>query len=168
MTDKPINPNVGDPDEGIKNLRKLVETLSNPIESAELSSFGFIPEADMFMPKFSYEIPETISFHQLNVEEQIRHNEKLLKILGEIRDNTAPLPTMLELIADNHDSQNEILKILNQIFEFATARNKEELKNKHWKVIEDINNLVELGESSGKLILFAQAIYTMVSLIIKH
>lgn len=169
MTDELDKLNVDDPGEVTQNYRKMIDDLSKTIDPAELSRIGFVPGNDLFrlrLPEFN--IPETVSFRDLSYEEQIRHNEKQEKILEEIRDNTAPLSAMLQLIAENRDSQNEILKIVNQIFELATARNIEELKNKHWKVIEDINNIIELGKVSGNLILFAQTIFNFASQIIKQ
>lgn len=111
----------------------------------------------------SMNIPISTSYAQLSFEEQKEFHSQSLNLLKDIRDNTGNLSTIVDLIADNNDKQEIIIKFISQMLEIATARNQEELNSKFEKVLENIKNSLELGELTGKLLFYAYTIFTLVA-----
>jgi hypothetical protein len=160
-------PNAIDPNEFTGLNKELFEALSKPSELAEFMKNTNMPVNDYLIPNFSeFNIPFVESFQELSFKEQKNFFDQSLKLQEQIKNNTSTLSTIVELIANNNDKQEEIIKLFTQMFAIAAAKNQEDLTHRFEKVLESIKNALELGEITGKLIYAAYTIFSIVSPII--
>lgn len=150
---------------GLEGINTMMENaITSAIDPSVLMGISNLPISDFtrqIYPEFN--IPISKSYTQLSYEEQQNFHEQSLKLLVQIRNNTATLSTILELIAENNDKQDVILELVSQMLEIATSMNQVELNNKFEKVLASIKNTLELGDISAKLIFYAYTVFTLVS-----
>ena len=96
-----------------------------------------------------------------------QYQAESLEILKSIQENTANLYTLVELISNSNDNQDEIIGILSEIFELAKAKSEEEADKQFKKVMTEITDTVEAAESTAKLVGWLTSIYRIVKMVLK-
>lgn len=96
------------------------------------------------------------------------YRDESLKALNEIKENTAALPEIVDLIMQSNNNQEEIITIISKIFSIAKAKNEEEAKGALEKVRDEITATVESAEATKKLFKWASFIFNLVITIINN
>jgi hypothetical protein len=94
-------------------------------------------------------------------EEETRHNE-ILSELRAINENTSCLPTLIEIIHQSNENQEEMLTIIIEILSIAKAKDKKEAKSLYEKTIGKISSTVKDGENLAKLVTYATTAYQLI------
>ncbi|WP_406945774.1 hypothetical protein ACJA3J_05860 [Halobacillus sp. SY10] len=92
-------------------------------------------------------------------EEKERYKKDVLNTLKNIESNTLYLKEMHVIVKENTQHQEEILKIYNQMFEMATANDKNEARTKYRKALDTAKNFTGDIETTGKLMKLIQDAY---------
>lgn len=139
----------------------------------------FLESKEKFRDELSYpllvepllEEQEATPFEETPLGEHFKKTEQYqaesLEILKSIQENTANLYTLVELISNSNDNQDEIIGILSEIFELAKAKSEEEADKQFKKVMTEITDTVEAAESTAKLVGWLTSIYRIVKMILK-
>ena len=113
------------------------------------------------LPDFSDLIGETLPAEK-HVENIEKYQAQSVELLKDIRENTATLHALVELINKSNENQDQIISVITNIFEIAKAKSKEEAEINFKKAMEIINASVNSAESIGKLAGWAIAIFNIV------
>lgn len=95
-------------------------------------------------------------------EKTQEYQQKSLEILQSINENTANLYTMVELISQSNEKQDELISLLSEILALAKAKNKEEAESLFKKIMGKINDTAENVDTMIKIVGWATTIYNMV------
>lgn len=98
---------------------------------------------------------------KINAEEQYRNN--ILNTLMSIEKNTAGLNTIVELVKNSNENQDEILKIINELLLISKEKDKEKARTKFTASMKKITDLGENADTANKLYTFGTTIYTILS-----
>ena len=90
------------------------------------------------------------------------YQQKSLEILQSINENTANLYSIVELINQNADKQDELIALLSEVLSLATAKSKKEADNLFKKIMGKINDTTDSVDSMIKIVGWATTIYNMV------
>ena len=137
-----------------KEIFNTPELLEITNAQREVNEMGSIKFSDSFL----LPIGEDIDHVELR-----NYREQSLALLTEIRNNTANLTDLINLISDNSEKQDTIIQVLSEILGIATAKSKEELDQKLAQTIEKIKNTIEAGELISKLIFYSITVFSTVS-----
>ena len=95
-------------------------------------------------------------------EKTQEYQKKSLEILQSINENTANLYTMVELISQSNEKQDELISLMTEILSLAKAKNKEEADTLFKKIMSKINDTADSVESMIKIVGWATTVYNMV------
>lgn len=95
-------------------------------------------------------------------EKTQEYQQKSLEILKSINENTANLYTMVELISQSNDKQDELISLMTEILSLAKAKSKDEADTLFKKIMNKINNTADSVESMIKIVGWATTVYNMV------
>lgn len=137
-----------------KEIFNTPELLEITNAQREVNEMGSIKFSDSFLLPIGEDIDHV---------EQRNYREQSLALLTEIRNNTANLTDLINLISDNSEKQDTIIQVLSEILGIATAKSKEELDQKLAQTIEKIKNTIEAGELISKLIFYSITVFSTVS-----
>lgn len=90
------------------------------------------------------------------------YQEESLEMLKSINTNTANLYTLVDLISNANDKQDELIGLISKILTIAKAKDKEEAESLFKKVMGKINETVKSADSMIKIMGWATSIYSMV------
>jgi len=90
------------------------------------------------------------------------YQQKSLEVLQSINENTANLYSIVELINQNADKQDELIALLSEVLSLAKAKSKKEADNLFKKIMEKINDTTDNVDSMIKIVGWATTIYNMV------
>lgn len=90
------------------------------------------------------------------------YQRKSLEMLQSINENTANLYTMVELINQNNEKQDELIALLSEILSLAKAKSKAEADSLFKKIMGKINNTADSVDSMIKIVGWATTVYNMV------
>jgi predicted house-cleaning NTP pyrophosphatase (Maf/HAM1 superfamily) len=90
------------------------------------------------------------------------YQEESLEMLKSINTNTANLYTLVDLISNANDKQDELIGLISEILTIAKAKDKEEAESLFKKVMGKINETVKSADSMIKIMGWATSIYSMV------
>ena len=83
-------------------------------------------------------------------------------MLQSINENTANLYTMIELISQSNDKQDEVIALMTEVLSLAKAKSKEEADTLFKKIMSKINDTADSVESMIKIVGWATTVYNMV------
>lgn len=95
-------------------------------------------------------------------EDTQEYQQQSLEMLKSINQNTANLYTLVDLISNSNDQQDEIIEIVSEILAIAKAKDKKEAESFLKRAMSKINDTVESTESIIKLVGWATAIYQII------
>lgn len=95
-------------------------------------------------------------------EKTQEYQQKSLEVLQSINENTANLYTMVELISQSNDKQDELISLMTEILSLAKAKSKDEADTLFKKIMSKINNTADSVESMIKIVGWATTVYNMV------
>lgn len=95
-------------------------------------------------------------------EKTQEYQQKSLEILQSINENTANLYTIVELINQSNESQDEIIALMTEILSLAKMKNKAEVDSLFKQIMGKVNNTAGSVDSLIKLMGWATAVYNMV------
>jgi len=95
-------------------------------------------------------------------EKTQEYQEKSLEMLQAINTNTANLYTLVDLISNANDKQDELIELISEVLTIAKAKDKEEADSLLEKAVNKINETVNTGDSMVKILGWATSIYNMV------
>jgi len=95
-------------------------------------------------------------------EKTQEYQQKSLEVLQSINENTANLYTMVELINQNNEKQDELIALMTEVLSLAKAKNKAEADSLFKKIMEKINNTADSVDSMIKITGWATTVYNMV------
>ena len=87
---------------------------------------------------------------------------KWSEVLQAINENTANLYTMVELISQSNDKQDELISLMTEVLSLAKAKSKEEADTLFKKIMSKINDTADSVESMIKIVGWATTVYNMV------
>lgn len=90
------------------------------------------------------------------------YQEESLEMLKSINTNTANLYTLVDLISNANDKQDELIGLISEILTIAKAKDKEEAESLFKNVMGKINETVKSADSMIKIMGWATSIYSMV------
>ena len=90
------------------------------------------------------------------------YQQKSLEILQDINQNTANLYTIVELISQSNDKQDELISLTTEVLSLAKAKSKDEADTRIKKIMSNINNTADSVDSMIKMVGWASTIYKMV------
>lgn len=90
------------------------------------------------------------------------YQQKSLEVLQSINENTANLYSIIELINQNTDTQDELIALLSEVLSLAKAKSKKEADNLFKKIMGKINDTTKNVDSMIKIVGWATTIYNMV------
>ena len=95
-------------------------------------------------------------------EKTQEYQQKSLEVLQSINENTANLYTMVELINQNNEKQDELIGLMTEILSLAKAKSKAEADSLFKKVMSKINDTTDNVEAMIKIVGWATTVYNMV------
>ena len=90
------------------------------------------------------------------------YQQKSLEVLQSINENTANLYTMVELINQNNEKQDELLALMTEILSLAKAKSKADAQTLFKKIMGKINDTTDNVDTMIKIVGWATAVYNMV------
>lgn len=90
------------------------------------------------------------------------YQQKSLEILQSINENTANLYTIVELISQSNDKQDELISLITEVLSLAKAKSKEEADTMFKKIMGKINDTADSVDSIIKIVGWATTVYNMV------
>lgn len=94
-------------------------------------------------------------------EEEKMYWEESLNLLKNIEVNTANLGTLVDLINNSNEKQDEIIQIITELLEIAKETNKNEAESKYRQVMNRIGQIADDADALVKLYGFGQLIGTI-------
>lgn len=137
---------------GFENIDKVISAMDYP----QMDYSNIIKQVNENIPEFEPIIPEGY------FEKVQEYQEKSLEILQSINQNTANLYSIVDLIKNSNDKQDEMIELLSDIFLLAKVKDKEEADSMFKQIMTKINDTADTAESIIKLSGWAMAIYNMV------
>ena len=95
-------------------------------------------------------------------EKTQEYQQKSLEVLQSINENTANLYTMVELINQSNDKQDELISLMTEVLSLAKAKSKEEADTLFKKIMSKINDTADSVDSIIKIVGWATTVYNMV------
>lgn len=95
-------------------------------------------------------------------EKTQEYQQKSLEVLQSINENTANLYTMVELINQNNEKQDELIALMTEILSLAKAKSKAEADSLFKKIMGKINDTTDNVDSMIKIVGWATTVYNMV------
>jgi len=95
-------------------------------------------------------------------EKTQEYQQKSLEMLQSINENTANLYTMVELINQSNEKQDELISLMTEVLSLAKAKSKEEADTLFKKIMGKINDTADSVESMIKIVGWATTVYNMV------
>lgn len=95
-------------------------------------------------------------------EKTQEYQQKSLEVLQSINENTANLYTMVELINQNNEKQDELIALMAEILSLAKAKSKAEAESLFKKIMGKITDTADNVDTMIKIIGWATAVYHMV------
>lgn len=95
-------------------------------------------------------------------EKTQEYQQKSLEMLQSINENTANLYTMVELINQNNEKQDELLALMTEILSLAKAKSKADAQTLFKKIMGKINDTTDNVDTMIKIVGWATAVYNMV------
>jgi predicted house-cleaning NTP pyrophosphatase (Maf/HAM1 superfamily) len=95
-------------------------------------------------------------------EKTQEYQQKSLEMLQSINENTANLYTMVELINQNNEKQDELLALMTEILSLAKAKSKADAETLFKKIMGKINDTTDNVDTMIKIVGWATAVYNMV------
>lgn len=95
-------------------------------------------------------------------EKTLDYQQKSLEILQSINDNTANLYTLVELINQNNEKQDEIIALLAETLGLAKAKSKEEADTLLKRIMHKIHSTVNDVDMMLKVMGWVTSVYKMV------
>lgn len=95
-------------------------------------------------------------------EKTQEYQQKSLEVLQSINKNTANLYTMVELISQSNDKQDELISLMAEVLSLAKAKSKEEADTMFRKIMGKINDTANSVDSMIKIGGWAAIVYHMV------
>ena len=90
------------------------------------------------------------------------YQQKSLEVLQSINENTANLYTLVELISQSNDKQDELIALITEVLSLAKAKSKEEADTMFKKIMGKINDTADSVDSIIKIVGWATTVYNMV------
>jgi hypothetical protein len=101
--------------------------------------------------------------HEEKVAQEKAYRNELISLLKSIESNTANLNSLVELIKQNVNQQDDIIEIITDILSIAKARQKEEAETKFQKVMKRITGTITDAETLSRIVPYALSLYGIVS-----
>ena len=123
-----------------------------------------VPQLD-FLKNMKIPYPlkvDTIPFSD-HIEKTEKYQEKSLEILESIKENTANLSMLVEMINQSNDKQDDLLEIMTEILAIAKEKEKKEAESKLKMVMNKITNTVDNADAIIKLLNWAMLVYNTVT-----
>lgn len=95
-------------------------------------------------------------------EKTQEYQQKSLEVLQSINENIANLYTMIELISNSNDKQDELISLMTEVLSLAKAKSKEEAGTFFKKIMRKINDTADSVDSIIKIVGWATTVYNMV------
>lgn len=95
-------------------------------------------------------------------EKTQEYQQKSLEVLQSINENTANLYTMVELINQNNEKQDELIALMTEILSLAKVKSKEEADSLFKKIMVKISDTTDNVDSMIKIVGWATTVYNMV------
>ena len=95
-------------------------------------------------------------------EKTQEYQQKSLEVLQSINENTANLYTLVELISQSNDKQDELIALTTEVLSLARAKSKEEADTMFKKIMGKINDTADSVDSIIKIVGWATTVYNMV------
>ena len=95
-------------------------------------------------------------------EKTQEYQQKSLEVLQSINENTANLYTMVELINQNNEKQDELISLMTETLSLAKAKDKAEAESMFKKIMGKITDTVESADSIIKIAGWVTTVYNMV------
>lgn len=95
-------------------------------------------------------------------EKTQEYQQKSLEVLQSINENTANLYTMVELISQTNEKQDELIALIAEILTLAKAKSKAEADSLFKSIMTKINETVDSADSLIKIDGWAMTVYHMV------
>lgn len=158
------NPLLGINSEYLAAMKASSEAISKMTkEYRNVPNIGkLLPDINHTSPGLSEGVGEMEIGNQLKIDAQQATIDSL-EVLKEIRENTASLKMISDLMAENVDNQEEIKNLVMDILTISQSKSKEEADSKYRKVmskINDLNSVVGSVENIIKLTAIANAMLT--------
>lgn len=129
-----------------------------------------IPKLEPIYPIFDYKtITQQISDSDRDsiipegyFEKTQEYQQKSLEVLQSINENTANLYTIVELINQSNDKQDELISLMTEVLSLAKVKSKEEADTLFKKIMSKINETADSVDSIIKIVGWATTVYNMV------
>lgn len=95
-------------------------------------------------------------------EKTQEYQQKSLEVLQSINENTANLYTIVELISQTNEKQDELIALIAEILTLAKAKSKTEADSLFKSIMTKINETVDSADSLIKIAGWAMTVYQMV------
>ena len=96
-------------------------------------------------------------------EKTQEYQQKSLEMLQSINENTANLYTMVELINQNNEKQDELLALMTEILSLAKAKSKADAETLFMKIMGKIHDTTDNVDTMIKIVGWATTVYHMVT-----
>lgn len=122
-----------------------------------LSSYDSVyKQAVIDLPKIESPFPEDY------FEKTQEYQQRSLEMLESINKNTANLYSIIELIKDSNEKQDEMISLITEILTLAKAKDKKEAETLYQKIFSKINAEVKNVDAIIKLIGWATSVYQLI------
>ena len=89
------------------------------------------------------------------------YKSKVLETLCNIEKNTSNLNTVVELIKDSNENQEEIINIITELLMLSKETNQEEARSKFKKIMNKITNIKDSADTINQLVTLGSTIYAV-------
>ena len=140
-------------------MQRIAQQLSRPenrfqFETSALQDTVLDLKLDPIIPKGYFEKTQ-------------EYQEKSLEMLQSINENTANLYTLVELINQNGEKQDELIALMTEILSMAKAKTKADAESRFKKIMGKITDATENVEAIIKMAGWATTVYNIVSPMLK-
>lgn len=96
------------------------------------------------------------------LEESVQIQKESNETLQAIEKNTANLQSLVDLIHNSVENQDQIISLMAEVFVIAKAKNKEEADSLCKRAMNKISDTVQDVETIAKLVSYAKMVYNVV------
>ncbi len=165
-----------------ENLKDLINegkiTIQDLFKDKNLTfqnSFKNIPESNYIIKNPLKDAVMNYEDIMKNINEKVRkdlekkekYDQEVLNTLKNIEMNMANLASILNLIREGNEKQNEIYEIIVELLALAKETNKQEIESKYRKIMNKITSFTDDIETMTTLATFAATVFNFLKGLIK-
>ena len=148
-------------------LRELIEKMGSIDISAYQREYNDYASQFQMQPVEALIVDRDAPYLE-HMEKTEQYQSESLKILESIKQNTANLYTLVDLINRSNEQQDALIGLIAEIMAISKAKNKEEADSFFRKTMDKASKTIKDGETLYKIAGYAMTVYNFVTSILQQ